>query len=124
MAGAGVFLGCVWVSSTLVGALVGSAVPDRIPLDFAVPLVFLVLLVPAVTSGPAVAAAVGGGLAAVAAAELGAGGLSVMAGAVTGIAAGTLAEVLAERRAGTPGPSSGTPGPSSGTPGQPPERPA
>src|SRR5918996_1612116 len=83
MAGAGIFLGCVWVASTVVGALVGSAVPDRIPLDFAVPLVFLVLLVPAVTSGPALAAATGGGLAAVVAAELGAGGLSVMAGAVS-----------------------------------------
>jgi predicted branched-subunit amino acid permease len=116
MAGAGVFLGCVWVSSTLVGALVGSAVPDRIPLDFAVPLVFLVLLVPAVTSGPALVAAAGGGLAAVVAAELGAGGLSVIAGAVTGIAAGALAEVLAGWRAGTPGPTPEAPGPSSEKP--------
>ncbi|MGH8992764.1 MAG: AzlC family ABC transporter permease, partial [Acidimicrobiia bacterium] len=84
MAGAGVFLGLVWLSSTLTGALAGSAVPDRIPLDFAVPLVFLVLLVPAITSRPALVAAAAGGLAAVAAAGGGAGGLSVMAGAVCG----------------------------------------
>ncbi|MGH9004172.1 MAG: AzlC family ABC transporter permease, partial [Acidimicrobiia bacterium] len=84
MAGAGVFLGLVWLSSTLTGALAGSAVPDRIPLDFAVPLVFLVLLVPAITSRPALVAAAAGGLAAVAAAGGGGGGLSVMAGAVCG----------------------------------------
>jgi predicted branched-subunit amino acid permease len=101
MAGAGGFLGLVWVTSTLVGALVGSAVPDRIPLDFAIPLVFLVLLVPVLTTRPAVVAAAAGGVAAVAAAEAGAGGLSVMAGAVSGIAAGALVEWAAERRAGT-----------------------
>ncbi len=45
-------------------------------------------------------AATAGGVAAVVAAEAGAGGLSIMAGAVSGIAAGALAEVLAERRDG------------------------
>jgi branched chain amino acid efflux pump len=100
MAGAGVFLGLVWLTSTLVGALGGSAVPERIPLDFAIPLTFLVLLVPVLTTRPAVVAAAAGGVAAVVAAEAGAGGLSVMAGAVSGIAAGALAEWAGERRAG------------------------
>lgn len=98
MAGAGVFLGTVWVTSTLTGALVGSALPDRIPLDFAVPLVFLVLLVPVLTTRPAMVAAAAGGAGAVLAAEAGAGGLSIMAGAVSGIAAGALAEMWAERQ--------------------------
>jgi predicted branched-subunit amino acid permease len=103
MVGAGLFLWAIWVASTMTGTLVGSALPDRIPLDFAVPLVFLVLLVPAVTTRPAVVAAAAGGVGAVLAAEAGAGGLSVMAGAVSGIAAGALAELLAERRAGARG---------------------
>ncbi|MDQ3945133.1 MAG: AzlC family ABC transporter permease, partial [Actinomycetota bacterium] len=81
MVGAGLLLWAIWEGSTLTGTLVGSALPDRIPLDFAVPLVFLVLLVPAVTTRPAVVAAAAGGIAAVLAAEAGAGGLSVMAGA-------------------------------------------
>jgi predicted branched-subunit amino acid permease len=98
MVGAGLFLWAIWEASTLTGTLVGSALPDRIPLDFAVPLVFLVLLVPAVTSRPAVVAAVAGGVGAVLAAEAGAGGLAIMAGAVSGIAAGALVEVLGERR--------------------------
>ncbi|MGH8973492.1 MAG: AzlC family ABC transporter permease [Acidimicrobiia bacterium] len=100
MVGAGVFLLAIWEASTLTGALVGSAVPARVPLDFAVPLVFLVLLVPAITSRPAVVAAAAGGIAAVVAAEVGAGGLSIMAGAVCGIAAGALAELADEHRGG------------------------
>jgi predicted branched-subunit amino acid permease len=102
MIGAGLFLWAIWVGSTMTGALLGSTVPDEVPLDFAVPLVFLVLLVPAVNSRPALMAAAGGGLGAVLAAEAGAGGLSIMAGAVSGIAAGALAEVVGERRARPP----------------------
>jgi len=102
MMGAGVFLWAIWVGSTMAGALLGSTVPDDVPLDFAVPLVFLVLLVPTVNSRPALVAAMAGGLAAVLAAEAGAGGLSIMAGAVSGIAAGALAEVLGERRGRAP----------------------
>ena len=84
--GAAVTLWVVWQISTVAGALVGSAVPADVPLDFAVPLVFLVLLVPTLTSAPAVVAA------AVAAAELGAGALSIVVGAAVGIVAGALAE--------------------------------
>lgn len=95
--GAGLLLWVVWQASTIAGVLVGAAVPEDVPLDFAVPLVFLVLLVPALTSRPAlVAAAVGGG-AAVLAAEAGAGPLYVIVGALSGIAAGALAEVLEDR---------------------------
>ena len=96
--GAGGLLWVVWLASTIVGGLIGSAVPDDLPLDFAVPLVFLVLLVPAVTSRPAAVAALFGGVAAVAAAEAGAGPLSVMIGAIAGIVAGAAADALLERR--------------------------
>jgi predicted branched-subunit amino acid permease len=96
--GGGALLWVVWLASTIVGALIGNAVPDDLPLDFAVPLVFLVLLVPAISSRPAAIAAAAGGAAAVAAAEAGLGPLSVMVGAISGIVAGTLAETVAERR--------------------------
>ncbi|MGH9158248.1 MAG: AzlC family ABC transporter permease [Acidimicrobiales bacterium] len=91
--GAGLVLWAAWQASTVVGVLIGGAVPDAVPLDFAIPLVFLVLLVPVVTTGPAVAAALAGGAGAVAAAGLGAGPLSVLVGALAGIVAGTVADL-------------------------------
>jgi predicted branched-subunit amino acid permease len=95
--GAGLLLWIVWQASTIVGVLVGAAVPADVPLDFAVPLVFLVLLVPTLTSRPAVVAAAVGGGAAVAAAEAGAGPLYVIVGALSGIAAGAVADALGDR---------------------------
>lgn len=97
--GAAVTLWAVWQVATIVGIVVGSAVPDSLPLDFAVPLVFLVLLVPAITSRPAAVAALVGGGVAVLSAEAGAGHLSVLIGALAGIAAGAIAEAALERRA-------------------------
>lgn len=93
----GVLLWVTWQVMTVVGALVGASVPDAARLDFAVPLVFLVLLVPLLESRPSLVAAAVGGLSAVAAGELGAARLAVMIGGVCGIAAGCLAEVRAER---------------------------
>lgn len=93
----GLLLWCSWQTSTVIGALVGSSVPDDIPLEFAVPLVFLVLLVPVLESRPSLAAAAVGGLGAVAAAELGAERLSIMIGGVVGIAAGTIVETRRTR---------------------------
>lgn len=95
--GAGLLLWASWQVSTVVGVLVGSAVPADVPLDFAVPLVFLVLLVPTLTSRPALIAATVGGSAAVVAAEAGAGPLYIIVGALSGIAAGAVAEVLDDR---------------------------
>jgi predicted branched-subunit amino acid permease len=99
--GAALMLWGNWQICTIIGVFIGSALPDSLPLDFAVPLVFLVLLVPAITSRPsAVAAMVGGGIALLAA-EAGAAQLSVLFGALGGIAAGAIAEVLIERGAPT-----------------------
>lgn len=86
-----------WQATTVVGALMGSSVPEDIPLDFAVPLVFLVLLVPVVDKRPSLAAAVVGGAAAVLSAELGADRLAIMVGGLAGIAAGVVAEIRVER---------------------------
>jgi len=84
-----------WQASVAAGVLAGRAVPDDVPLDFAIPLVFLVLLVPVLTTAPAAAAAAASAVAAVTAAQLGAGPLSVMAGAAAGMAAGATAELAA-----------------------------
>jgi 4-azaleucine resistance transporter AzlC len=101
--GGALLLSSAWIACTAVGAVAGAAVPDEVPLGFAVPLVFLVLLVPALADRPAIAAAVAGGLGAVAAAELGAGHLSIMVGATAGIVTGTAVDTLVERRAATGG---------------------
>jgi branched chain amino acid efflux pump len=95
--GAGLLLWVVWQASTIVGVLVGAAVPADVPLDFAVPLVFLVLLVPTLASRPAVVAAAVGGGAAVVAAEAGAGPLYIIVGALSGIAAGAVADAIDDR---------------------------
>ena len=60
--GAALLLWVNWQICTIIGVLIGSAVPESLPLDFAVPLVFLVLLVPAISSRPAAVAALVGGL--------------------------------------------------------------
>jgi len=96
--GGALLLWVSWQLATLAGIVVGPVVPDDVPLAFAVPLVFLVLLIPAITSRPAVVAAVVGGAAAVAAAEAGIAEASIMVGALAGIVAGTVAEVAAMRR--------------------------
>lgn len=97
--GAALMLWGNWQVCTIVGVLVGSALPRTLPLDFAVPLVFLVLLVPTITSRPpAIAAAVGGGVALIAAGA-GASHLSVLFGALAGIVAGAAAEAILERQA-------------------------
>ncbi|MEX2292612.1 MAG: AzlC family ABC transporter permease [Acidimicrobiales bacterium] len=97
--GAGLLLWVNWQICTVVGILIGTAVPDSLPLDFAIPLVFLVLLVPVITTRPAGVSAIIGGGVAVLAAQAGASHLSVLVGAIAGITAGAAAEGLLERRA-------------------------
>ena len=97
--GAGALLWTGWQAATIVGVLVGAAVPEDVPLDFAVPLVFLVLLPPLLTDRPGVVAAVTGGLAAVVTAELGGTQVATLVGSVVGIAAGVVADLRKGRRA-------------------------
>lgn len=68
--GAAISMWLTWQLATITGALVGRAVPDSVPLGFAVPLAFLSLLVPSVTDRPTLAAAVVAGSGAVMAAPL------------------------------------------------------
>ncbi|UDY35314.1 AzlC family ABC transporter permease [Dermatobacter hominis] len=106
--GAGVSLWTTWQISTIVGILVGNAVPPEIHLEFAVPLAFLVLLVPTLVGRPSLVAAGVGGLVAVLAAELGAGPTSIMIGSVAGIVAGALVD--SDDPGGADAPTGGTGG--------------
>lgn len=87
--GAALTLWVPWQLSTVTGVLVGASLPDSVPLGFAVPLMFLALLVPAVTDRPTLAAAVTSATVA----TLGAGlpsNLGMLVGALLGIAVGTV----------------------------------
>ena len=85
--GTAVPLWVVWQICTVVGVVVGARVPAWLPLDFALPLVFLALLVPAIEDvSTAAAGLVGGSLA-----TLGVGlpyELGLPLGAVAGVVAG------------------------------------
>jgi len=93
--GAAVTLWTVWQVTTVAGVVLGTSVPDSLGLEFAVPLVFLALLVPAMEDGPTIVAGILGGIVAV-----GTGGLplnlGLLVGAITGIVAGLLTEVVTE----------------------------
>jgi 4-azaleucine resistance transporter AzlC len=85
--GAAVTLWLPWQLSTVTGAVVGASLPDAVPLGFAVPLMFLALLVPAVTDRATLAAAVTSATLA----TLGAGlpsNLGMLLGALCGIVVG------------------------------------
>ena len=88
--GAGTMLWLTWQASTAVGVFMAASVPESWSLDFAIPLVFMVLLVPALRNRAHAVAALTGG----AVATLGAGmpfNLGIVTGAFAGIAAGVLA---------------------------------
>ncbi|HEX9643874.1 MAG TPA: AzlC family ABC transporter permease [Acidimicrobiia bacterium] len=90
-AGAAVGLWVTWQITTIVGIVAGAAIPESWGLDFAVPLVFLVLLVPVVTDRPGVVAAVVGGGVAAATVTVPY-HLGLLIGAVSGMVAGVAAE--------------------------------
>jgi predicted branched-subunit amino acid permease len=90
--GAGLLLWGSWQLATIAGVLGQDLLPESVPIEFAVPLVFITLLVPAVRSKPAVVAAVVGGGAAVLTAEAGGGDVAILVGALFGIVAGAVAE--------------------------------
>lgn len=90
-----------WQVSTVVGVLAGAALPSDLHLEFAVPLVFLVLLIPTLVDAPALAAALVGGTAAVVSAGLGAGPTSIVIGSVVGVIAGTVVDAVTDTRVDT-----------------------
>ncbi|QNO38387.1 AzlC family ABC transporter permease [Protaetiibacter sp. SSC-01] len=76
-----------WTTLTAVGVLVGGLIPDDIPLELAVPLTFLLLLLPLVKDSAGAVAAIVGGAAALLASALPL-GLSTLVGASAGLLAG------------------------------------
>jgi len=103
--GVAVPLWVTWQAATVVGVLLGARLPSGWHLEFAVPLVFLAVLVPAVTDRATGAAAVVGGTTAVAANGLPY-NLGLILAAIVGIGAG----VAAESAFGTDADESGTGG--------------
>lgn len=92
--GAAVPLWINWQVVTVVGFFIGAAIPEWLPIGFAIPLTFLVLLVPAVTDRPTVAAAAAAGAVAVVLDPLPA-NAGMPIGAATGITVGTALAIRA-----------------------------
>lgn len=95
--GGGFALWISWQIATIIGVVVGAQIPESLGLGFAIPLVFLVLLIPVVQTRPGLTAAIIGGLVAVAAADAPY-GLGLVIGAIAGIGAGLGAEEIGKRR--------------------------
>ncbi|WP_235609794.1 AzlC family ABC transporter permease [Azospira sp. I13] len=94
--GSGLALWSGWQLSTLAGVLLGQGLPAELPLDFALPLTFIAIVVPLINSRTRLAAALVAGAAAVLAAGLPY-KLGLFVAALAGLAAGVL---LQPRRAG------------------------
>ena len=85
--GAAVAFWVTWQLSTVFGTALGTGLPPEVPLEFAVPLSFLALLVPTLVDRPSVAAALVSGAIATAGAQAPA-NLGMLLGAVVGAVAG------------------------------------
>ncbi|WIV66979.1 AzlC family ABC transporter permease [Natrialbaceae archaeon AArc-T1-2] len=95
--GLGVTIWVVWVATTAIGYLLGAGIPESLNLMFAVPLVFLAILVPAIEDAPQVVAALASAVVAIAAAyavaEFGMPqGVDLLLAAAVGIVAGVTTE--------------------------------
>ena len=89
--GGGVCLWTWWQVTNVIGFFAGNLIPASWSLDFAVPLCFLALLVPALRGGPALVAAMTAGVGVLLLAWLPM-RLNLIVAAVLGIAAGTFAD--------------------------------
>lgn len=89
--GAGLALWSTWQVSTALGIFLGTAIPDSWQLDFALPLTFIAMVMPALKKSPMVASAVSAGLVALLAYGLPF-KLGLILAAFTGIAVGTVLE--------------------------------
>ncbi|MDX1686644.1 MAG: AzlC family ABC transporter permease [Candidatus Promineifilaceae bacterium] len=99
--GAGLALWATWQASTAVGIFLGASVLASWPLDFALPLTFIALAVPAVRDGAAAAAAVTAGVVVIVAAGL-PHRLDLLVAAGAGAAAGLAVEAMGIRPAPEP----------------------
>lgn len=95
MLGTGMTLWSTWQISTAIGITLGPRVPQAFPLEFAVPLTFLALLMPTLVDRPSLAAAASAGVLAIALHGLPY-RLGLLIGAMSGVGIGML---TASRRA-------------------------
>ena len=95
--GASTTLWGTWQACTIVGVLVGAQVPAAWSLDFAVPLVFMAVVIPVIRDRASVVAAICGGGVAVLASGLPF-NLGLIIGAVAGILAGLMVDLQQESR--------------------------
>jgi len=89
--GAGIALWTNWQISTALGIFLGTAIPESWSLDFALPLTFIAMVVPALKNRPAIAAALSAGMTALVAYSLPY-KLGLILAALVGIAIGTFLE--------------------------------
>jgi 4-azaleucine resistance transporter AzlC len=98
--GAGLALWTIWQVSSALGIFLGAAIPSSWPLDFALPLTFIAMVMPVLKDKPVVAAAVSAGTVALLAYSLPY-KLGLILAALVGIFVGTLLENRRSPR-GTP----------------------
>jgi predicted branched-subunit amino acid permease len=94
--GLGGAIWAVYVLATAVGVVVGANVPPELELSFAVPLIFLALLVPAMTDRATIAAGIVGGAGALVA-SVAPFDLGLLVGSIAGIAAGLTVDAWGDR---------------------------
>jgi 4-azaleucine resistance transporter AzlC len=90
-AGAGISMWLTWQLAVMAGVFMGAEIPASWSLDFAIPLVFLALLVPSVRNSACLGAACVGGVVAVLAVDM-AYNLGLLLASVCGIGTGLLVE--------------------------------
>lgn len=91
--GTGVAIYVAFVGATAAGVVVGDRIPASLQLDFAVPLLFLSLLVPTITDRATSVAAAVGGVVALAAVDVPL-NLGIIVAALLGVVAAGVADVL------------------------------
>jgi predicted branched-subunit amino acid permease len=96
-AGAAITMWTAWNISVFVGALLGAGIPASLSLEFAIPLAFLALLVPAIKTSAHLGAACVGGLMAVLAIDMPY-NLGLITAGICGITTGLMIERVSGRR--------------------------
>lgn len=95
--GAGFALWFIWQVSTALGVFLGAEISNNLPLDFALPLTFIAMVVPVLKKMPMVAAALSAGVTALVAYALPF-KLGLILAAIVGIVVGTILEEQASSR--------------------------